>query len=268
MADVIVAALRRDRVVIVGALAAVAAIAWAYLIWLAAMPDVPMPDMPGMSDMEANSGDAMAGRHMGHWAAFLVTFVMWTLMMVGMMTPAASPTILLYARVGRQAAGQGRPFASTAWFAAGYLIAWTAFALAATAAQAALEHWAVLHSAMLPAPPTVAGILLVIAGLYQVSPMKQACLGECQSPLSFIQRHGGFRSDAAGSLRLGGRLGLYCIGCCWALMALLFVAGIMNLLWIAGLTILVLAEKLLVGAWFARATGALLLAAGGWMLLA
>jgi predicted metal-binding membrane protein len=194
---------------------------------------------------------------------------MWAMMMAGMMLPSVAPAVLLYARVGRQAAAGNKPFAPTGWFVGGYLLAWAAFALAATAAQWALTQFLLLNPMMASASDTLGGLLLIAAGLYQWTPSKEKCLASCQSPLSFIQRHGGFRRDATGSLRLGAKHGLYCIGCCWVLMALLFVGGVMNVLWIAALTMLVLAEKLLpAGRAVARIAGLGFAAAGFWMLLA
>ena len=171
--------------------------------------------------------------------------------------------ILLYARVGRQARAQGKPFAATGWFAGGYLLAWTGFAALASLAQAALASAALVTPMLALTNNILGGAVLIAAGLYQWSPLKQACLGHCQAPLRFLQRHGGFRRDPAGSLRLGLKHGLYCIGCCWALMALLFVGGVMNLLWIAALSILVLLEKIVpAGLLIPRAVGLVLIAAG------
>jgi predicted metal-binding membrane protein len=204
------------------------------------------------------------------WSAAdaLFMFAMWAVMMTAMMTPSVAPMVLVHARVARQAQGRGRPFAATGWFAAGYLLAWTAFAAAATAAQWGLERAALLTPMMVAASHVFGGAVLVAAGLYQLTPVKDACLAQCQSPLLFIQRHGGFRPDAAGSLALGARHGLYCIGCCWALMLLLFVGGVMNLLWIAVIAGFVLLEKVLpVGRKLSRAAGAGLVVAGLWLAL-
>lgn len=252
------AVLRRDRAVLVAALAALTALAWAYTLWLA-------------WSMDMDGGMAAAGLAPGFepWnpARFGFMFVMWAVMMVGMMTPSAAPMILLYARVGRQARRQGRPLAATGSFAAGYLVAWTVFSLAATLAQWALEYALLLSPAMAAAGRGFGGLLLVTAGIYQWTPIKDACLSHCRSPLSFIQSHGGFRRDAAGSALVGFRHGLYCVGCCWALMTLLFVGGVMNVLWIAGLAIFVLLEKIVPGArWLPRTAGILLAVAGTWLL--
>ena len=167
--------------------------------------------------------------------------------MVGMMTPSVSPTVLLYARVGRQAEAQGKPLAPTGAFACGYLLAWTFFSSVATLSQWSFERAALLTPMMTTNSNLIGGVVLIAAGLYQWTPLKQACLSYCQSPLIFIQDHGGFQRTLLGSLRLGFRHGLYCVGCCWALMALLFVGGVMNVLWIALLTIFVLLEKVIPG---------------------
>jgi predicted metal-binding membrane protein len=175
--------------------------------------------------------------------------------------------ILIYARVGRQAASKGQPFAASSWFAAGYLLAWTAFALIATSAQWALERAALLTPMMQSASNVLGGFVLIAAGLYQWTPVKDACLSYCQAPLAFIMRHGGFRPEVSAALALGFRHGLYCVGCCWALMALLFVNGVMNLFWIAALAILVLLEKVIpFGRIIARLAGLAFIAGGVWLL--
>jgi predicted metal-binding membrane protein len=238
------AALRRDRFIILAALLLLIAAAWAYLVRLAAgtaMPsDMQAMSMPGM-DMAGAMGPAVKPPDV---TDALLTFIMWFVMMVGMMTPAVAPTILLYARVGRMAALQQKPLAPAGWFAGGYFLAWAGFSLAATAAQIGLRDAMLLTAMLKSASDPLSGIMLVTAGLNQWSPWKDSCLERCRAPLLFIQRHGGFRPRAGASLLLGFRHGLYCLGCCWALMLLLFVGGIMNIAWIAGLAVLVLAEKL------------------------
>src|SRR5688572_26607362 len=240
--------LRRDRAVIAAALGALALLCWAYLAWLAAAP--------------AHSMAAMAPG-LGHWSAadFLVTLTMWWVMMVGMMIPAAAPMILIYARVARQARERGTPFASAAWFALGYFLAWLGFALAATALQWGLENTLLLAPTSASVGPRLGGALLIAAGLYQWTTLKDACLAYCQSPMRFIQRFG-FRGERGAAVRLGLRHGAFCIGCCWALMILLFVGGVMNLLWIAAIAALVLAEKLIAARFISRAGGIALIAAG------
>lgn len=252
-ADLLESILRRDRAVIAAALGALALLCWAYLAWLAAAP--------------AHSMAAMAPG-IGHWSAadFLVMLLMWWVMMVGMMIPAAAPMILIYARVARQARERGTPFAPAAWFALGYFLAWLGFALAATALQWGLESALLLSAMTASVVPRLGGALLIAAGLYQWTPLKDACLAYCQSPMRFIQRYG-FRGERGAAVRLGLRHGAYCIGCCWALMILLFVGGVMNLLWIAAIAALVLAEKLITARLIQRVSGIAMIAAGAALLI-
>jgi predicted metal-binding membrane protein len=255
--------LRRDRIVIGAALLAVTVLAWAYILWLAADMDMGGMDMTGLRMIPA--GMSLMAPASAPWTPleFGFVFVMWAVMMVGMMTPSAAPMILIYARVGRQAAQQGKPFAATGWFAGGYLLAWIGFSFAATTAQWALERAALLTPRMESANDVLGGMVLIAAGIYQWSSLKNACLAQCQSPLLFIQRHGGFRREASGSLQVGLRHGAYCIGCCWVLMGLLFVGGVMNPLWIAVIAALVLAEKVVpAGRTISRVAGVALVALG------
>jgi predicted metal-binding membrane protein len=260
--------LRRDSLVVAGALGVIAALAWGYVLWLAADMDMGGMDMTGFRMIPAGIG-IMAPTN-APWKAieFAFVFGMWVVMMVGMMAPSAAPMILMYARVGRQAKAESKPFAATGWFAAGYFLVWIGFSLAATLVQWAIERAALLDSQMASASNVLGGIVLIAAGVYQWTPLKDVCLANCQSPFSFLMRHGGFRGDVPGCLLLGLRHGLYCVGCCWVLMALLFVGGVMNVLWIALLALLILLEKITpFGRWVARAAGAGCVAAGAWMLL-
>jgi predicted metal-binding membrane protein len=200
-------------------------------------------------------------------AHFAFMLAMWVVMMIGMMTPTVAPTILLYAAIARQHAA-ANVFAPPGWFLAGYLLAWTLFAAAATLLQWLLEWLAVVTPMMAGTGRVTGGCMLIAAGVYQWLPVKRACLVSCQSPLAFVQRHGGFQDRAGGSARLGLLHGFYCIGCCWALMALLFAFGVMNLAWIGGLMIYVLLEKLL--PWpraVSRVAGGVAIAAGLWLIL-
>jgi len=254
--------LRRDRYVVLACLLALTALAWSYLLWLVGNMTMPSSDIdmavPGMV-----MGAAIAQAAAPWTVELLLAFSMWAIMMVGMMTPSVAPVILLYARVGRQAASGGTPFAATGWFAAGYFLAWTGFSILAASAQIALRGAMLLTPMLEPATPLLGGAILMIAGVYQWSRLKNACLVQCREPLGFIQRLGGFKRDAAGSLALGLRHGIYCIGCCWAFMLLVFVGGVMNLLWVAGLAVLVLLEKFPAqGRFLSRAMGAVLIAGG------
>jgi predicted metal-binding membrane protein len=229
------AALRRDRWIVILALCAITLLALGYTYWLATGFD-----MSGMM-----SPDFVP------WSAARCAFMlaMWVIMMIGMMTPSVAPTILLYAAlVRKEMARQDAArhwFAPPGWFLAGYLLAWCAFATVATLLQWLLEWRALVTPMMAGADRVVGGCVLIAAGIYQWLPIKQACLASCQAPLSFVQRHGGFRPDIRGSLRLGILHGVHCIGCCWVLMILLFAFGVMNLTWIAGLMVFVLFEKIL-----------------------
>jgi predicted metal-binding membrane protein len=264
---VLEAVLRRDRAVIIAALVIITALAWADLVWLANDMWMDGMDMTGFRMIPAGRGLMMPASAPWQPIEFGYVFAMWIAMMIGMMTPSVAPMVLIYARVGRQAASSGRPFAATAWFASGYLLAWTMFSLTATAAQWALERAALLTPMMENSSSLLGGIVLIAAGLYQWTPIKDACLAYCQAPLVFIMRHGGFRREPAGALALGFRHGFYCIGCCWALMVLLFVGGVMNLFWIAALAILVLVEKVLpFGKLIARLAGIAFIAYGAWLL--
>lgn len=262
------AVLRRDRVIVLAALAAVTALAWADLVWLANDMAMDGMDMTGFRMIPAGQGLMMPASAPWQPVEFVYVFLMWVVMMIGMMTPSVAPMILIYARVGRQAEAQGTPFAASGWFAAGYMLAWAAFSLAATSAQWGLERLALLTPMMESASNMLGGLVLIVAGVYQWTPLKHACLSYCQSPLTFIMRHGGFRPEPGAALALGFRHGSYCIGCCWALMALLFVGGVMNLLWIAALAALVLIEKAVrFGDIVARVAGLASIAAGLWLLL-
>src|ERR1700730_717341 len=215
------------------------AFAWCYILWLAADMDMGGMDMDGFRMIPA--GIAIMAPTSAPWSAMelALVFAMWAVMMVGMMMPSTAPMMLLYARVGRQAADAGKPLAATGWFAGGYLLAWIGFAFLATAAQWMLERASLLTPMMQSASDMLGGLVLITAGLYQWMPLKDACLRHCRAPLQFIQQHGGFRPDALGSVLIGVKHGGYCVGCCWALMALLFVGGVMNVLWIAGLSAVV-----------------------------
>ncbi len=265
MDDALGALLKRDRAVVATAMVVITLLAWAYILHLAAgMGAMPTGGM-AMDGMSEAMGPAMRA-----WTPALAAtmFAMWWVMMVGMMTPSVAPMILLYAAVGRKAAAGGAAFASAAWFLAGYLAVWTLFSAMATAAQWGLTQAALLTPAMAASSARLGGAVLIAAGAYQWTPAKETCLKACQAPISFLAAHGGFRGDAAGAARLGVRHGLYCLGCCFVLMALLFVGGVMNILWIAGLTVLVLLEKLVpAGRLASRLSGALMVAAGLWLFL-
>ncbi len=187
--------------------------------------------------------------------SWLLISAMWFTMMVAMMVPSAAPTIMLYAQVHRHSVKSGAP--PTGAFLAGYLVCWLGFSLLAAMLQLAVAS----AMSMSIENRAAASALLIAAGVYQLSPLKDACLGRCRSPAQFLSRH--YRPELSGAFRLGLLHGAYCVGCCWLLMALLFVGGVMNLLWIAALTLFVAAEKLLPGGhWLARIAGVALIVWG------
>jgi predicted metal-binding membrane protein len=192
-------------------------------------------------------------------------FAMWAVMMVGMMLPSAAPTLLLYAALARKSDSSGSVALRVYAFAAGYLAIWTLFSLLATALQRVLVAALVLSPMMEVQNRAWAGGLLVLAGIYQFTAAKRACLTACRSPVEFITRH--WKPGRSGAFRMGLEHGLYCLGCCWALMLLLFVGGVMNLWVIAAITLFVLLEKIApLGAQAGRLSGALLLLLGAWVL--
>jgi predicted metal-binding membrane protein len=214
-------------------------------------------------DHEMGAGPAMAMARQSPWDAhdLLAAFLMWALMMVAMMLPSAAPMILLFATINRRRSGSPGAAVPTGIFVAGYLVVWAAFSALAALGQAGLQHAALLSRETLMVLPWLGGVFLLLAGLWELTPLKYACLARCQSPLGFIMTE--WREGRDGALVMGLRHGLFCLGCCWALMGLLFVAGVMNLLWVAVLAALVLAQKLLpVGRLAGWVTGAALLAAG------
>ncbi len=235
--------LGHERVVLVAGVIAVSALAWLDL-WRRAhgVMDMAMPDMEPWS------------------AASLVAIaVMWLVMMVAMMLPSATPMLVLFA--GTQG---GQSTAAVIAFAAGYLAVWAAFSVAATLVQAALQHAMLVSSSLATTSTRLGAALLALAGVYQLTPLKHACLTRCRSPLGFILSR--WRDGAGGALAMGARHGAYCLGCCWALMALLFVGGVMNLAWVAVLAVFVLLEKAAArGVWLSYVAGVVLIAWAGWL---
>ena len=215
-----------------------------------------------MGEMKGSMDDMMLVGRATPWTAaqFWLMFLMWAIMMVGMMLPSAAPMILLFATVNRRQRAQGRAVTPTAVFAAGYVGAWTAFSLGATVLQWGLHRAGLLSPMMATTSTALGGVALVAAGLYQWTPLKGACLRHCQSPLQFISEH--WQPGMRGALGMGWAHGVYCLGCCWILMCLLFVGGVMNLLWIAGLAAFVLLEKVLSRRWVPVASGVVLVAWG------
>jgi predicted metal-binding membrane protein len=239
------AVLRRDRAVLLSGLAVLTLLCW-FSFFAAPMPHA---------------------MHMRVWTLgdFAVVFVMWTVMMVAMMAPSASPMVLTFGAMNRRRRNGGKPYVSATVFFAGYLAIWTGFSALAAVAQWELHRAALLSSAMAASSPALSGGLLVAAGVFQWTPWKDSCLRRCRSPLAFLISE--WRNGNWGAFHMGMRHGLYCLGCCWFLMLLPFVAGVMNFLWMAAITVFILVEKALpAGDRIGRAAGILLVVAGGALL--
>lgn len=250
--------LRRDHLAVLFSLLGLTVLAWVVLVRMAV-------DMSGMP--VAFGGVPMGGVPTGAGFDFALMFAMWAVMMVGMMVPSATPMILMFTRTNRNNRNKDEPFVPTAYFVAGYIVVWSGFGLAVTVLQWALQNVGLLSPMLVGSNAVFAGLVLIAAGLYQWTPFKNACLQHCQTPLGFLMTR--WRDGAGGALRMGFEHGAYCVGCCWMLMALLFVGGVMNLLWVAVLAAFVLLEKLSPpGPWFPRISGTALMAWGGWILVA
>ncbi len=257
--DSLEAVVRHDRLVVVTALTAVVALSWTYLLAGAGM-DVSAFEMTRLSQSEpAGDMPGMAMMMPAVWTPgyAVLMFFMWWIMMVAMMLPSAAPMILLFATVNRKQRDTGQPYVATSTFALGYLAAWACFSLLAVVLQWGFERTAILSPMLVGTNVIFGGVLLLVAGAYQLTPIKQACLRHCRSPLAFLSTH--WRRGARGALRMGLEHGAYCIGCCWILMGLLFFGGVMNLYWIIGLALFVLFEKVVpAGHWLSYATGVFL----------
>jgi predicted metal-binding membrane protein len=245
----IAAVLRRDNAVVLSALAAVIAVAWGYLLLGAGIH---------MEAMDMGGGHIMAMLPEWTLGYAAIVFVMWAVMMVAMMLPSAAPVVLLAASLDRQ---HGASAGRSTLFAAGYLVVWLGFSLGATALQYALDMAGLLSESMGIANRLLAAGVLVAAGIYQWTPLKQTCLTRCRSPIELLVRY--WRKGSPGAIIAGVEHGAFCLGCCWMLMALLFVGGLMNLAWIAAIALLVLIEKTLPwGGRMSRVAGGVLVAWG------
>jgi predicted metal-binding membrane protein len=243
---------RRDRILIYICIALVSVLAWAYLIHL---------DREMSSEMAFHAAMGMSMMDIP-WTMTdgVLTFAMWTVMMVGMMAGSAAPVLLLFAASRAKRAEPGARLA-VLMFGLGYFAVWTGFSALAAIGQWALHSAAMLADTMAASSPYLAGAILIGAGIYQLTPWKGACLTHCRSPLGFLMSH--WRDGHGGAFQMGLRHGMYCLGCCWALMIVLFVVGVMNLVWVAMLTGLVLIEKVgRTGIMVSRLAGAVMVAVG------
>ena len=245
--------MNRDRIAVLIALVGVTALAWIGLIRMSAFVN---PSAP-LEAMQIRPWEPLD---------FGLVLLMWILMMVGMMVPTAAPMTLTYAAVARKAARNRTPVPPTMVFVAGYVFLWALFSVLAASAQWGLDQVALLSPTMVTTSPTLGAALLIGAGTYQLTPFKRVCLNRCRSPAHRLSS--GWKDGVGGAFRMGMEHGTFCVGCCWALMGLLFVGGVMNLLWVAFIAAVVFAEKLFpAGERLARAIGALMVAAGIYMLL-
>lgn len=248
MSPLSVMEINRPQSLTFGALAGISTLAWAYLYW----------DAHTM-----NCARWMAAGQLWNLPGFLVMLAMWSIMMVAMMVPSATPMLMTFAAVNQRRREQSAPYVPVAVFLLGYVIVWGAFSILATTAQFWLQSIQLLSMTLASTTPKFAGILLIAAGLFQWTPWKQRCLTHCAGPLQFVMT--AWREGWSGALTMGLHHGLYCLGCCWAVMALLFAAGVMNLLWVAALSGFVLLEKL-APRYVSRAGGLAMACAGIWIL--
>ena len=248
-------ALRRDRALVVFGLLLVVVVSWAHVLSDAGV----MQEMDGML-MPIGNGSWTPGH-----AALIVS--MWAVMMAAMMLPSAAPMILFYSAIARRRSEAEPAAAAAGVFSLGYLAVWAIFSLAAATLQFGMEQTALMSPAMKTTSIALAGTVLIAAGVYQWTPLKQACLRRCRSPLEFVMLH--WRAGTRGAFTMGFRHGVYCVGCCWLLMLLLFIGGVMNVAWIAGISLFILVEKTApAGRWVSRSAGAILAAWGLVTLLA
>lgn len=250
------AILKRDRYIVMLSLVGIILLAWVYTIYL--------NRVMGFSEISLE----MVSPHAQAWTSttFTLNFLMWTVMMIAMMTPTAAPMLLFYTKISRQRHPLDGPYLGTGLFLLGYLIVWTGFSAAATFVQWGLHTASLLSTELVRATPLVGGILLILAGAFQFSQLKNACLTHCRTPVGFIMTE--WKDGNHGALQMGIKHGYYCVGCCWLLMALLFVAGLMNLLWMAIITAFVLIEKIVpAGDRIGRYAGVLFIIWGFWLIL-
>lgn len=241
--------LRHDRVLVVSGLLVVVILSWTYLLTGAGM-------------MEA-MGDMLMPMSMGPWTPghAVLVFTMWAVMMAAMMLPGAAPMILLYSTIARSKAATGELVTASGGFMLGYVAVWATFSLVAATLQYVLEQTALLSPLMETTSTVLAGVVLITAGLYQWTPLKQFCLRHCRSPIEFLTTH--WQAGVRGAFGMGFRHGAYCVGCCWLLMLLLFGGGVMNFTWIGGIALFILVEKLApAGHWIGRGAGVLMMAWG------
>ena len=252
---------RRGRAVVIAGLGGVILLSWAYTIYLA-------QQMVGMSEMGSSGmGMGMSMPTVKPWGAmdYWLMFVMWVVMQVAMMTPSAAPMVLMYTKLSSRDQTDQQAVWGTTLFYLGYILVWVLLSLAFSLLQGGLHAATLLSPMMETTSPILGGVILLAAGIYQFTPMKNACLSHCRTPLGYFMTE--WRDGRWGAVVMGARHGAFCVGCCWMLMALLFVAGVMNLFWIAIITAYVLAEKVLPGGHrIGLGFGAVMIGWGIWMI--
>ncbi len=254
--ELITAAAKRDRAILLGGLVLVSTLAWAEMGRMAT-------EMAGPAGCHAGIGAPT----MRSWAArdFAMAVSMWGAMMLAMMLPVVSPWLLALSRSARERDPQPSPFPEAGAFLGGYGAVWLGYSVAAAAGQLVLQRVALLSPNWVAKSPLLAAVLLLVAGVYQLTPFRDACMSHCRSPLGYFLAR--WRPGRWGAFTMGTSHGVYCVGCCWALMALSFVFGVMNLLWMALLTAFLLLEKATsAGPWLSKTAGVLLVAYAAWML--
>ncbi|MBI3361778.1 MAG: DUF2182 domain-containing protein [Chloroflexi bacterium] len=250
------AVLKRDRRIVLSGLAGVSALAWIYLVYLSRR----------MANMDMGTAPAMPQTQAWQSLDLAVTLAMWVVMMVAMMAPSATPAALIFAAINRKRREAQEPHVPTAAFLLGYLVVWIGFGALATLFQWGLHTAASLSPGLVSMASVLGGVLLAAAGLFQWTSLKRACLAHCRSPQGFFVTE--WQEGMTGALLMGVRHGLYCVGCCWLLMCLLFLTGVMNLLWTAIIAAFILLEKVApAGQWVGRTAGLLLIGGGLWMTI-
>jgi predicted metal-binding membrane protein len=226
--------LKKDRIVVLIALFMLCVLSWLYIVYLYnQMYPMNMDAFLFAMPMTSNWS----------WTDFSLLFLMWFVMMIAMMTPSVAPLVLIFTSINRKRRQQQNPFVSSSYLLSGYFLVWAAFSLIATVLQWLLQRASLLNPEMITTSRILGGVIFILAGVFQLTPLKNTCLNTCRSPMGFIHQY--WKDGKSGALRMGIQNGMYCLGCCWILMLLLFVSGIMNLLWIAVISLFVLIEKVL-----------------------
>jgi predicted metal-binding membrane protein len=224
--------LKKDRFVVLMALSILCVLSWLYIIYL-------------YNQMYPMNMDAflfaMPMTSSWSWTDFVLLFLMWFVMMIAMMMPSVAPLVLIFTSINRKRQQQKNPFVSSGYLISGYFLVWAAFSLFATILQWLLQRASLLNPEMITTSRILGGIIFILAGLFQFTPLKNTCLNTCRSPMGFIHQY--WKDGKSGAWRMGIQNGIFCLGCCWILMLLLFVSGIMNIVWIAIISLFVLIEK-------------------------